>query len=61
MTDDEYRQELDHEQVARARAWPDLSRVRRVRIYDGPARTLPKQMAQAANADREREGDTENG
>jgi hypothetical protein len=38
------------------RPFPDPSKVRRVPIYDGPVRTIPQQMAQAANADREREG-----
>ena len=48
MTDDDYRTQLDAEAVQRARSkksWPDPAKVRRVAIYDGPARTLPKQMA----------------
>ncbi len=41
----------------RKRPWPRLSKVRRVRIEDGDQPTPHMQMAQAANADREREGD----
>jgi hypothetical protein len=35
MTDDEYRNTIDAEAVAR-KPWPDLSKVRRVRIEDEP-------------------------
>lgn len=38
----------------RKRPWPNLSKVRRVRIEEPTPHT---RMAQAANADREREGD----
>jgi hypothetical protein len=38
--------------------FPDLTKVRRVRIDERD--DVSHQMAQAANADREREGDTEN-
>ena len=38
--------------------WPDLTKVRRVRVDEGD--DVSHQMARAANADREREGDTEN-
>lgn len=56
MTDDEYRDTIDAEQVAQARGkpWPDRSRVRRVRIDDTPHR-----MAQAVRADHERERERE--
>lgn len=59
MPDEEqYARQLDAEAVARARkTWPAPGTVRRVRIDD---RDTSHQMAQAANADREREGATEN-
>ncbi len=41
------------------RPWPDPSKVRRVPIYDGPARTLPQQLAhQRVTEDDEMSDDT---
>jgi hypothetical protein len=69
MTDDEYSTTIDREQVSRARRSTspiDFTKVRRVRVDDeGPTSYQARvdrerrEMAQAANADREREGDTE--
>ncbi len=59
LTEQQWQDQIDAEQVAHARRkpWPDPAKVRRVRIDD---HTLPQHMAHAANRDREREGDTEN-
>jgi hypothetical protein len=64
MTDDEYAAEIDAEAVARARSkrrFPDMSKVRRVDVRgaETPDEKLAHELAQAANTDREREGDTE--
>lgn len=47
LTEQQWQDQIDAEAVAQAtgRPWPDMTKVRRVPIYDGPARTLPEQMA----------------
>jgi hypothetical protein len=66
MTDDEYGTTIDAETVAHARRrpFPDPVRVRRVRVDDeGPTpyqARVDREIAEAANHSREREGDTEN-
>jgi hypothetical protein len=68
MVDEEtYRRDLDREAVAHARKrFPDLTRVRRVRVDDeGPTPHQARvdrehrEMAQAVHADHERERDHE--
>ena len=63
MTDDKHTNKIDAEAARIRRPFPDLSKVRRVRVDDeGPTSyqaRVDREMAQAANADREREGATE--
>ena len=65
MTEEQYRKELDREATQRQRdkkPWPAPAHARRVKIEDGPhmqRKLARRQMAEAANANREREGVTE--